>query len=156
MRFQSGQMMLFVKTRPNPIFWGGTLSPRPNHDDPIMAGFLRFMELHMFFLFYFQVDTITLKRNIWHSDGVIGEPVYVPRHGYDLNKDGSAEDDGYVLVQLYHPNKHRTDFCVLDAQNIEAGPVARIKLKHHVPYGFHGTFSPEVFLYSPVSLKSKL
>ena len=37
---------------------------------------------------------------------------------------------------------NRTDFCVLDVQNIEVGPVARIKLKHHVPYGFHGTFSP--------------
>ena len=45
------------------------LSPRPNQEDPKMAGFLRFMEFHMFFLFYFQVDTITLKRNIWHSDG---------------------------------------------------------------------------------------
>lgn len=117
---------------------------------------LKGLAFHIFFLFFFQVDTVTLKRNMWHSDGVIGEPVYVPRHGYDSNKDGSVEDDGYVLVQLYHPNKHRTDFCVLDAQNIEGGPVARIKLKHHVPYGFHGTFSPEVFLYSPLTLKSKL
>jgi len=103
-----------------------------------------------------KIDTKSLKRDIWYSNGVIGEPVFVPRHGYQSNKDGSAEDDGYVLVQLYDPEKHRTDFCILDAQNIEKGPIARMKLKHHVPYGFHGTFTPEIFLPNGPCLKSKL
>ena len=58
------------------------------------------------------------------------------------------EDDGYLLVQLYHPHQHRTDFCVLDAKHVSEGPIARIKLKHHIPFGFHGTFTPEVFLPS--------
>ena len=80
----------------------------------------------------------------------------MPRYGYESTEKGD-EDDGYVLVQLYRPGKHRTDFCVLDAKNIELGPVARIKLKHHVPYGFHGTFTPECFIpLSVPALTSKL
>ena len=69
----------------------------------------------------------------------------MPRLGYE-SRDQGDEDDGYVLVQLYHPKKHVSSFCVLDAKNIAKGCIARINLKHHVPYGFHGTFSPEVFL----------
>lgn len=103
-----------------------------------------------------KVDTKTKHRSIWHADGVIGEPVFVPRHGYASNESIHAEDDGYVLVQLYRPNEHKTDFCVLDAQHIENGPIARVKLKHHVPYGFHGTFTPKVFLNETMILKSKL
>ncbi|XP_057315890.1 apocarotenoid-15,15'-oxygenase-like isoform X2 [Hydractinia symbiolongicarpus] len=104
-----------------------------------------------------KLDTKSIKKSVWNSDGVIGEPVFAPRHGYAASKQG-AEDDGYVLVQLYHPDTHKTDFCILDARCVEKGPVARIKLKHHVPYGFHGTFTPEVFLYERTAklIKSKL
>jgi len=96
-------------------------------------------------------------RDVWYSDGIIGEPVFAPLHGYDSRHQGD-EDEGYVVVQLYHPEKHTTDFCILDAKKVSSGPVARIKLKHHVPYGFHGTFTPEVFLPETrhVVLKSKL
>ncbi len=99
---------------------------------------------------------MTGSRQVWYSDGVIGEPMFVPRFGYE-SRDRGDEDDGYVLVQLYHPKKLRTSFCILDAKDIGRGCIAKINLKHHVPYGFHGTFSPEVFL-SPFSpqLTSKL
>ena len=70
--------------------------------------------------------------------------MFVPRNGYNSVKTGD-EDDGYVIVQLYVPKKHVTEFCVLDAKHLHQGPLARIKLKHHVPYGFHGTFTPQVF-----------
>ena len=79
---------------------------------------------------------------MWYSHGCIGEPVFVPRNGYSSANTGD-EDDGYVIVQLYVPEKHVTEFCVLDAKNLSL--LARIKLKHHVPYGFHGTFTPKVF-----------
>ena len=104
-----------------------------------------------------QLDAQTKEREVWYSDGVIGEPCFVPRSGYDSNNHGE-EDDGWLLVQLYHPDLHRTDFCILDSQRVGEGPVARIRLKHHVPYGFHGTFTPEVFLQNdaPVVCKSKL
>ncbi|XP_001635106.2 apocarotenoid-15,15'-oxygenase [Nematostella vectensis] len=93
-------------------------------------------------------------RQVWYSHGCIGEPVFAPRHGYESCKIGD-EDDGYVIVQLYVPEKKLTEFCVLDAKDLSKGPLARIKLKHHIPYGFHGTFTPEVFVMPPV-LKAKL
>lgn len=82
---------------------------------------------------------------MWYSHGVVGEPVFVPRLGYSSSSKGD-EDDGYVLVQLYIPETHTTEFVVLDAKQIHAGPLARIKLKHAIPYGFHGTFTPHVFI----------
>lgn len=70
---------------------------------------------------------------------ILGEPVFVPRPG--LNRE---EDDGWVITQLYDCKRHETQFVVLDARNLGHGPVARAKLAHHTPYGFHGTFTPEV------------
>ncbi|XP_065186403.1 apocarotenoid-15,15'-oxygenase-like [Sycon ciliatum] len=84
-------------------------------------------------------------RQVWRSHGCIGEPVFVPRRGYEGCESGD-EDDGYVLVQLYAPLQHRTEFIVLDAKHLDRGPLARVKLLHHIPYGFHGTFAPHVFL----------
>ncbi|KAI8810825.1 carotenoid oxygenase [Cladochytrium replicatum] len=91
----------------------------------------------------------------WKSHGALGEPCFVPRNSIpsedpailgSLIKD---EDDGWVIVQVYVPEHHRTDFVILDAQNMSGKPVAIIKLRHHVPYGFHGTFTPNVFLQPP-------
>lgn len=92
---------------------------------------------------------------MWYSHGVVGEPVFVPRLGWRSSNMGD-EDDGYVLVQLYVPETHCTEFCILDAKRVDQGPLARIRLKHHIPYGFHGTFTPEVFIECSHVLKSKL
>lgn len=102
----------------------------------------------------FQFDAKFETRQVWYTHGVIGEPIFVPRLGYDSWKTGD-EDDGYVIVQLYVPERDVTEFCILDAKDLGKGPLARLKLKHHIPYGFHGTFTPEVFLASPI-MKSKL
>jgi all-trans-8'-apo-beta-carotenal 15,15'-oxygenase len=87
------------------------------------------------------------KTKFWESEGITGEPCFIPRGGYAVVGEDDAkrreEDDGYVVVQVYHPKKQTTDFAVLDAQTMEL--LATIGLKHHVPFGFHGTFTPEVF-----------
>jgi len=79
---------------------------------------------------------------------VIGEPIFVPKHEY-LNNGSrvnqNEEDDGWVITQLFVPDQSKTQFVILDAKNLSAGPVARLQLKTHIPYGFHGTFSPQVF-----------
>jgi len=36
----------------------------------------------------------------------------------------------------------RSEVCVLDARDVEAGPVARVKLPVRVPIGFHATWVP--------------
>lgn len=52
--------------------------------------------------------------------------------------------------------RHTAEFVVLDAQKVDQGPLARIKLKHHIPYGFHGTFTPEVFIDTAHVVKARL
>ncbi|KAF9362875.1 hypothetical protein BGX34_005354 [Mortierella sp. NVP85] len=95
----------------------------------------------------------------WESEGVTGEPCFIPRGGYAVvgQEDTRVEDDGFVVVQVYHPKTQTTDFAVLDAQTMEL--LATIALKHHVPFGFHGTFTPELFLQSappPSLIKAKI
>ncbi|CAN1208692.1 carotenoid oxygenase family protein [Tumidithrix helvetica PCC 7403] len=73
--------------------------------------------------------------------GFIGEPVFVPRNASAT----SAEDDGWIITLIFNAERDRSDVVILDAQNIAAAPVATLHLKHHVPYGLHGNFTPEVW-----------
>jgi carotenoid cleavage dioxygenase len=73
----------------------------------------------------------------WFGAGAgCGEPLFVPRAA------ASAEDDGYLLVLAYEPDRNASDLYVLDACNIAGQPLARVKLPHRVPYGFHGNWVP--------------
>jgi all-trans-8'-apo-beta-carotenal 15,15'-oxygenase len=69
---------------------------------------------------------------------VAGEPIFVPR------SPDSAEDDGWLLSVVYSAPDHRSRLVVLDARDVEAEPVAVAHLRHHVPLGFHGTFTSRV------------
>ncbi|WP_017324850.1 carotenoid oxygenase family protein [Synechococcus sp. PCC 7336] len=69
-----------------------------------------------------------------------GDPVFVPRLG------GETEDDGWIVVLVFDAVKERSDVVILDARNLEGKPVAVLHLKHHIPYGLHGNFTPEVFV----------
>ncbi|MGD1849625.1 MAG: carotenoid oxygenase family protein [Cyanophyceae cyanobacterium] len=71
--------------------------------------------------------------------GFGSEPIFVPC------PDGAAEDDGWVLVLSYTAAGHRSELAILDARDLTAGPVATLKLKHHVPYGLHGSFTNTVY-----------
>jgi all-trans-8'-apo-beta-carotenal 15,15'-oxygenase len=73
------------------------------------------------------------------GDGhLAGEPIFVPR-GPE-----SVEDDGWLLAVVYAAAEHRSRLVVLDARDVEAEPVAVAHLRHHVPLGFHGTFTRRV------------
>ena len=63
-----------------------------------------------------------------------GEPVFVPR------EDSSAEDDGYLLFYTYDEAHDASDFVILDARDVNAAPLARVKLGVRVPFGFHGSW----------------
>lgn len=69
--------------------------------------------------------------------GFVGEPIFVPR--------SEQEDDGWVLTLVYDAEHHRSDVVILDGRDLTKGPLARLHLKHHVPYGLHGSFVPQVF-----------
>jgi all-trans-8'-apo-beta-carotenal 15,15'-oxygenase len=69
---------------------------------------------------------------------LVGEPIFVPRHG------NAAEDDGWLLAMAYAPLEHRSRLIILDARDLEADPVAVAHLQHHVPSDFHGFFTSRV------------
>ena len=69
---------------------------------------------------------------------VAGEPIFVARSA------DSAEDDGWLLSLVYSAPDHRSRLVVLDARDVESEPVAVAHLRHHVPLGFHGTFTSRV------------
>ena len=64
-----------------------------------------------------------------------GEPVFVPRGP------NAAEGDGFLVATLYRAAENRSDFIVLDAQDVAAGPIASAALPRRVPFGFHGNWA---------------
>ena len=63
-----------------------------------------------------------------------GEPVFAPRPG------GIGEDDGWLLIFVHDEGTNQSELLILDAQNLEAAPVARVLIPQRVPYGFHGAW----------------
>lgn len=69
------------------------------------------------------------------SPGGPGEAVFVP------STTGPAdESSGWYIGYVYDPARDGSDLVILDASDFAAPPVARIKLPHRVPYGFHGNW----------------
>lgn len=89
-----------------------------------------------------KIDRHTGDRQIWSAAprGFAGEPIFVPRPG------GTQEDDGWVLLLSYNAANHRSQLVILDARDFTRKPLARLHLKHHIPYGLHGSFTPVAFL----------
>lgn len=85
-------------------------------------------------------------RQVWYSEGLVSEPVFVPA------RRGGGDDDGFVITQMYHPRQHRTEIVILDARHIDRGPVCRLRLRHHFPFAFHCTYSPTVCGVEPSDL----
>jgi all-trans-8'-apo-beta-carotenal 15,15'-oxygenase len=72
-------------------------------------------------------------------DGYAGEPVFIPARA------GGKEDDGFVVTLVYDAAAGRTHIVGLDARDLAARPLFVARLKHHVPFGLHGTFTPRLF-----------
>jgi carotenoid cleavage dioxygenase-like enzyme len=66
----------------------------------------------------------------------VAEPVFVPR-----NSDG-REGEGYLLTNVFNEDRNASHLAILDAEQIERGPIARAHLDHRVPVGFHGSWRP--------------
>lgn len=56
-----------------------------------------------------------------------------------------SEDDGYLASVVYDAVKHLSEVVILDGNDISQ-VVARGQLRHHVPFGFHGHYTPDTFL----------
>ncbi|MDB9393179.1 carotenoid oxygenase family protein [Microcystis aeruginosa] len=87
-----------------------------------------------------KLDLLTGEKQL-HSfapRGFAGEPIFVPK------PDGIAEDDGWLLVVTYDAANHRSNVVILDAKDI-TNSLAVIHLKHHIPYGLHGSWTRQCF-----------
>ena len=80
---------------------------------------------------HYNLENDTKQTHRFEND-VPWEPVFVPR--------SEKEGDGYLLTVVYRTNEDRSDVVILDAENIEAEPIAIIKIPHRIPFGFHGNF----------------
>ncbi|MDB9374582.1 carotenoid oxygenase family protein [Nodularia sphaerocarpa] len=87
-----------------------------------------------------KIDLKSGERQLWSAAprGFIGEPIFVPR------PDAQKEDDGWVLALVYYATNYRSDLVILDANDFNKGTIARLHLKHHIPYGLHGNFTTEI------------
>jgi all-trans-8'-apo-beta-carotenal 15,15'-oxygenase len=99
-----------------------------------------------------KIDLETGDRQFWSAAprGFAGEPIFVPRNfgTPDVPVQATyeeAEDDGWVLLLSFNAERNASDLLIFDAQDVNQGPIARLKLRHHVPYGLHGSFTPSIF-----------
>jgi carotenoid cleavage dioxygenase len=81
-------------------------------------------------------DHQTGEMRLWRAPGrqAVSEPVFVARRG------SSEEGEGYLLATVFDETRNASHLVVLDARDVEAGPLARAHLDHRVPAGFHGSF----------------
>jgi all-trans-8'-apo-beta-carotenal 15,15'-oxygenase len=88
-----------------------------------------------------KLDLHTGERQLhsFASQGYVSEPIFVSK------PEGITEDDGWLLVPVYDSTKHRSRVVILDAKDLTT-PVAIAYLKHHIPYGLHGSWTAERFV----------
>ena len=65
------------------------------------------------------------------------EPVFVK------NPEDELEDSGWILSYVFRPETETSEIVILNAQEFEEEPVARIQLPVRVPAGFHGNWVPD-------------
>lgn len=72
-----------------------------------------------------------VKTDVWDAgpDHFAQEPIFCSRPGAE------EEDDGWIFSMVYNARADSSYLAILNAKDLEAGPVARIKLPHKIPYG---------------------
>jgi carotenoid cleavage dioxygenase len=65
-----------------------------------------------------------------------GEFVFVPASA------DAAEDEGWLVGLVIDLNDETSELVILDAQDFEGTPVARVQVPHRIPPGFHGNWVP--------------
>lgn len=71
-----------------------------------------------------------------YGDGVFGsEAVFAPCKGATRD---DPEDQGYVINIVTDSKDWSSWSLIFDAKDIQQGPIARVKLPHRIPVGFHG------------------
>ena len=90
---------------------------------------------------YLKLDTHTHQKTVWmnHAQCFAEEPIFVP------DAAGKLEDSGWLLGLMYDYLRDRSCLVILDAKDIESGPVCRLWFTHHLAHGLHGSWTPQYF-----------
>lgn len=87
-----------------------------------------------------KIDNTTGKETVYRlPDGHLPHEAIFAAH-----PDGVDEDDGWLLVPVIDGVENIASLIILDAKDIEAGPVYQGRLRHHLPLTFHGCYTPRV------------
>ncbi|HEX9078765.1 MAG TPA: carotenoid oxygenase family protein [Desulfuromonadaceae bacterium] len=79
----------------------------------------------------FDVTSGAMEHYDFGPDIYCSEPVFVPRPG-------GGHDEGWVLSECYDGGSNRSFLAVLDSLRLAWGPLALVRLSHHVPFSYHG------------------
>jgi carotenoid cleavage dioxygenase-like enzyme len=70
----------------------------------------------------------------WGEGRLGAEVVFAPR--------GEGSDDGWLLTFVTDLEGRASELVVVDAQDVQAGPVARVQMARRVPLAFHAEWVP--------------
>lgn len=73
-----------------------------------------------------------------------GEAVFVPF------PNATSEDQGWLITFVHDTREDTSELVVVNAQDVNAEPVARVLIPQPVPYGFHGAWVSEERLSASV------
>ncbi|USP72738.1 hypothetical protein yc1106_00012 [Curvularia clavata] len=75
------------------------------------------------------------KQTYYHGDDItFQEPCFVPR------SDDAPPEDGYIVIMADLYRENRSHLLLFEAQNIEKGPIAEVKLPLKLLDGLHGSW----------------
>lgn len=83
------------------------------------------------------VDSGAQKSFHFGFGNYVGEPVFVP-HSASVSDTDLQEDRGWLLAEVLEGKSETSFIAVFDAGQIEGGPLAKVRLRHHLPFSFHG------------------
>jgi len=107
-----------------PYRYGYAACPDPNEPNRALAGSC-----------YARMDIQTGTFKLWNAGTHVSlaEPVFAPK------SHKACEGEGYLLGVAYHLDQNlRSDLVILDAEHIEEGPLARVKLPVQASPQVHG------------------
>lgn len=85
-------------------------------------------------LICYNFETNTVQRYMHSNDTTFQEPLFMPRY------DGSAPEDGYILILANLYRERRNRLLLFEAQNIQASPITKIILSLKLMDGLHSSW----------------